>query len=104
MGAIIIDFATRRAARPALRIVEPPKAQVGKDLLEAFRASSRLVPALSDWQGRRVIVRALMLTGRVEGWCPEARAFAVVCDDGSFGFHEAAALDRLPPRDPRPAA
>lgn len=84
---IVISLAERRAQRPVLRVVEPT-------LEQRLRAS--LTPAPSDWQGRRVLVRALMLTGRVEGWCAAIGKLGVVYDTGESGFHDASTLDRLP--------
>lgn len=71
---------------PRLRLVEPT-------LLQKLRAS--LTPAPSGWHCARVIVRALGITGRVEGWCPEMGKLAVAYDDGECGFHDAHTLTRI---------
>lgn len=74
---------------PRLRLVpsEPT-------LLQRMRAS--LTPAPSGWHCARVMVRAIGITGRVEGWSPDMGKLGVAYDDGECGFHDAVALDRLP--------
>ena len=81
MTATILRFPTQ------LRVVPEPT------LAQRFRAS--LTHAPSDWQGQRVVVRALCITGRVEGWCAELGKLAVAYDDGECGFYDASDLTRI---------
>lgn len=80
MTATILRFPVQ------LRTVEPTLAQ---------RLRASLVSAPADWQGKRVVVRALCVTGRVEGWSPDMGKLAVAHDDGTVGFHDAHSLDRI---------
>lgn len=93
MSGQVISLAPYRRAR--LRLVEP---ESGSTLLDKLRASARLVPALSDWQGKRVLVRATGITGRVEGWSLDMEKLAVLYDDnGDLSFHDAVTLQRIKP-------
>lgn len=80
MSATIIDIATRRAP---LRLVEPTLEQ---------RLQGSLALSERELCGRRVIVKALGLTARIDRWSPDMKAWRVTYDCGEVGYHD---LDTL---------
>lgn len=96
MGTIVSLADYRRQRLPLPRLDAEVALNLPRAIREVLPAVGRRWPAPSDWQGKRVVLRASGDVGRVVGWDAEACQLVVDLGPGQERLCCIANLERLP--------